>query len=134
MVMTIREFRQSDIPRIEELWEQKGFECAKPDWEKIKGMVLVDDLDVVRETVLDRVTTELYFLVDHGDWAAPGMKWTQCERLHEAELKFLAERGFEDVHAWVPHLWRGFARKLRKFLGWVNSDPDGTWIGMTRDV
>lgn len=133
--MFTRDLEESDIPRLKELWKQKGFECRTPDFTKMKGTVLIDDEGIVREAALDRVTTELYFLVDHSKWATPGMKWTQFERLHEAERRSLEARGFEDVHAWIPTMARSFAHKMKKFFGWVNSSgPDNDWLGLTRDV
>lgn len=133
--MRTRPIEESDIPRLEELWKQKGFECNKPDFSLLNGEVLVDDSGVVRMAILDRPTTELYMFLDKSEWAAPGMKWSGFERLHEAERKNLAERGVEDSHVWVPRCARSFAHKLRKFFGWVNSSgPDGSWVGLTRQV
>jgi hypothetical protein len=133
--MMIREFEQGDIPQLERLWAEKGFECRQPDFSRMGGMVLVDEAGVIREAALDRITTEIYFLMDRSAWETPGMKWTQFERLHEAERRSLEQRGFEDVHAWVPRAWRSFARRLKRVFGWVNSNgPDGSWCGLTRDV
>lgn len=133
--MHTRPIQPSDIPRLEELWEEKGFDCVKPDFARIGGTVLVDNDGTVRMAIADRRTTELYMFLDRGKWATPGMKWTQFERLHEAERVSLQERGYEDAHVWVPRCARSFAHKLRKFFGWVDSNgPDGTWAGLTRDV
>ncbi len=124
----------SDIPQVMALWEQKEFACRTPDFEKMAGMVLEVD-GAIREAALDRKTSELYFLMDKSNWETPGMKWTHFERLHEAERRSLEARGFEDVHAWVPPMWRSFARRLGRVCGWVNSSgPNRDWEGLTRDV
>lgn len=133
--MHTRPIQPSDIPRLEELWEQKGFECNKPDFAKLGGEVLVDDEGVIWMAIADRVTTELYMFIDNSKWAAPGMKWTLFERLHEAERQSLQARGYEDAHSWIPKRKRSFAHKLRKFFGWVDSSgPNRDWDGLTRLV
>lgn len=133
--MITRAIQSSDIPRLKELWEQKGFKCGTPDFSALRGEVLVDDHGIVRMAIADRITAEAYMFIDRGKWESPGMKFMWFGRLHEAERRSLAQRGLTDVHSWVPPCWRSFARKLGKFFGWVNSSgPDGSWTGLTRDL
>jgi hypothetical protein len=125
----------SDIPRILELFAGKGFECTEPNWERMGGVALVNDEGIIRMVAADRKTVEEYFLIDQSDWATPGMKWHYFERLHEAERRSLLARGYEDVHAFIPPIWRSFARRLGKVFGWVNSlGPEGKWFAITRDL
>lgn len=132
--MTIREFRQSDIPRVEEIFRQQGFEYSKPDWEKMIGGVLEDETGVVRIALLNRPTVEAYALVDQGKWAAPGMKATQFERLDQMVIADLKRRGYTDEHCWTPPACRAFARRLQKFFGWGKSAGPDNWLGLVREL
>ena len=133
--MITRPIQHSDIPRLIELWEQKGFKCGTPDFTLLHGEVLVDDGGVIRMAIADRMTAEAYMFIDRSKWESPGMKFLLFGRLHEAARRSLLQRGITDIHSWVPRCARSFARKLGKFFGWVNSSgPDGSWTGLTRDL
>lgn len=124
----------SDIPRLQEIFAAQSFEYVEPDWSMMAGKVLVDDAGKVQIALLARKTVEMYALVDSGQWAAPGMKAAEFERLDVAVRHDLRQQGYVDQHCWVPPVCRAFLRRLLKHFGWVRSDGPEGWTGLTRGV
>jgi len=132
--MKIREFINSDIPRVKEIFSEQGIEYEQPDWGKMVGGVLEDDNGVVRIALLNRPTVEAYALVDKSKWAAPGMKATQFERLDRVVIEQLKGLGYTDQHAWVPPVCAAFLRRLMRFFGWIKSAGPDNWTGIVRHI
>jgi hypothetical protein len=129
------EHGKSDVPRIREIFSQQIFEYGEPDWTQLMGKVLVDDSGTVQIALLARKTVEMYALVSGGNWAAPGMKATQFQRLDEAVRIDLKQQGYTDQHCWVPPICKAFARRLQRYFGWVqSSDPAEPWLGLVRKI
>lgn len=132
--MRIREFRESDISRVKEIFNQQAFEYGEPDWSQMFGGVLEDDHGAAQIFLLNRPTVESYAVVGQGDWARPGMKATQFARLDEYVMKQLQARGYTDQHSWVPPVCRAFLRRLKRFCGWVESAGPEKWTGLVRHI
>ena len=129
------EHGESDVPRIREIIQGQKFSYQEPNWQKMFGKVFCDDSGTVQIFELSRPTVEMYSGIDSGDWATPGMKAASFEMLDHASRQELRARGYEDQHSWVPPLCRAFARRMQRYFGWVKSSgPDGSWLGLTRDV
>jgi hypothetical protein len=79
--------------------------------------------------VLLRLTAETYLLHDPAA-GTPHLRWQRFLALHEAARNSAADRGLDDVQAFLPPLVaRAFGRRLAR-LGWTQ-DP---WPCFTRVV
>jgi len=132
--MTIRPIEAGDIPRVREIFSEQGINYEQPDWMKMIGGVLEDDNGVVRIALLNRPTVETYAVVDKSNWASPGMKATQFERLDHAVIEQLKALGYTDQHSWVPPICKAFKRRLMRFFGWTESAGPENWTGLVRYI
>jgi hypothetical protein len=79
--------------------------------------------------VLLRLTAEAYLLHDPAA-GTPRQRWQRFLALHEATRSSAAERGLDDVQAFLPpRITRAFGRRLAR-LGWTR-DP---WPCFSRQV
>jgi hypothetical protein len=79
--------------------------------------------------VLLRLTAETYLLHDPAA-ATPRLRWQRFLALHEAARNSAADRGLDDVQAFLPpRVARAFGRRLAR-LGWTH-DP---WPCFSRRV
>lgn len=68
-----------------------------------------------------RLTAEAYLLLDPKA-GTPRERWEWLLRLHAATECDAAQRGLEDVHAWLPpEIAAKFGKRLTR-LGWVRDD------------
>lgn len=80
-------------------------------------LVAENDNGIVTQGLLLRITCEAYLLLD-PDAGTPMERWGLFQSLHRAAAKRAWERGFDDVHAYVPpEIERHFAKRLQR-LGW----------------
>jgi hypothetical protein len=83
----------------------------------------------VAMAVFLRLTAEAYLLHDPAD-GTPRLRWQRFLALHEAARRSAAERGLDDVQAFLPPpVSRAFGRRLSR-LGW-RRDP---WDCFSRRV
>lgn len=129
--MIVRNFVESDIPRIEELLKLQGFEYEPPDWRRMFGSVV--DGTTLRIALLNRPTVETYAVVDLSDWATPGIKAAAFEHLDRAVIEQLRTAGYTDQHCWTHPEKRAFARRLQRMTPkWVKSAGPENWLGLVR--
>ena len=80
-------------------------------------LVAEDGNGIVTQGLLLRITCEAYLLLD-PDAGTPMERWGLFQSLHKAAAKRAWQRGFDDVHAYVPpEIERHFGKRLRR-LGW----------------
>lgn len=115
--MNVRPLRQSDVPRLHELFLAQNIDYEFPPIEKLLVHVLVDDKDEPIMAVAARKTAELYLLCDPG-WRTPAWRWEALLKLHEAVRKELERQDYDDVHIWIPPQLKSFGKRLMRKLGW----------------
>ncbi len=129
--MTLRPLRESDIPRLRELYELQGFaypfpEFASQPWAAC--WAIVDEADCVMEAVAARYTVELYLFADPR-WKTPRWRFEAFRQLHEQIRLSLLALGLKDAHCWIPpQLEKSFARRLRNGFGWMRNG----WLCLSR--
>jgi hypothetical protein len=104
---------------------------AEPDTDSASGSVLgsVSGTPRVTMAILTRLTAETYLLHDPAT-GTPRQRWQHFLALHDAARYAAAERGLDDVQAFLPpRIARAFGRRLTR-LGWTR-DP---WPCFSRPV
>lgn len=129
--MKIRDFLETDESRIKELYEAQKFDYPLPEpKEFLEDLILTDDHNrpMMRIAALNMV--ELYLIVD-PDYETPGMRFEHFKLLHEAMRIRLQKQGVVGAHIFLPpQIKTSFARRLKKKLGWVQSN----WTCLFRRV
>jgi hypothetical protein len=93
------------------------------------GTSAAPNLGRVTMAVLLRLTAETYLLHDPAA-GTPRLRWQRFLALHEAARNSAADRGLDDVQAFLPpRVSRAFGRRLAR-LGWTH-DP---WPCFSRTV
>ena len=142
--MRIREYTSSDHDVLRRMHAAQGFGYPFPDLESplfVSKLILEDDDESREEThrnsppgssrsakpqriamaVLLRLTAEAYLLHDPAA-GTPRLRWQRFLALHQAARNSAAERGLDDVQAFLPpRVARAFGRRLA-CLGWMQ-DP-----------
>lgn len=121
--MRVRDLRDSDLPRLEALHRQQGYDYVFPDLSQPQfraKQVLVDDRDRPIMAVMARQTVEIYLLCD-PEYGTPGLRWMGIKALHLSISRILKALGFSDVHAWIPpQIEKQFTRRLKR-MGWTKA-------------
>lgn len=124
--MTIRGMLPSDIPRLEQLHKEAGFDYPFPKLDKdfLPVPVIVDENNQVVMAIASMPCVEVFFFMDKN-WETPGMKMEAFRLIHEFARRELSRKGFVEVNAFLPpEIEKSFGRKLikkfkwRKGLGW----------------
>ena len=142
----IREYMPADIDALQRMHAAQGFGYPLPDLDSpmfVSKLVLEEDgedADGGREeadrssprvtmAALLRLTAETYLLHDPGA-GTPRQRWQRFLALHEAARRDAADRGLDDVQAFLPpRIARAFGRRLAR-LGWTR-DP---WPCFSRQI
>lgn len=126
--MKIRTLASADVLRLQELFEQQGFDYELPDLRTMVASQGIEDQGTLVQAVLARPTVELYFLVDEH-WRNPAWRLEALRKIHESMRRELNGKGFEDVHVFLPpQKARSFARRLMNEFGWT----EPLWKPLTR--
>ena len=139
MFMRIREYTPNDFPALRQLHATQGFGYPFPDLDSplfISKLILEDEEDTERApnnspnemspsgiamAILLRLTAEAYLLHDPAA-GTPRLRWQRFLALHEAARASAADRGLDDVQAFLPpRVAHAFGRRLSR-LGWTR-DP-----------
>ena len=117
--MKIRQVTTADAARIQELFEQMGFEYQMPDVRMmVAAQVIEDEEGKIRQVILARPTVELYFLAD-ANWKTPAWRLDALRKIHESVRRELVTKGIEDVHCWLPPEVKSFGKRLMREFGWA---------------
>lgn len=131
--MEIRQVRESDAPRLRELFDAQGFDYALPDFrspEFMACLVVCDERDQPVLVVGARRTVELYLLSD-PKWATPRWRLEALKLMHTAMQERLAQIGIQDAHIWIPPaICKSFGRRLMRCFGWRRQ----LWPSFSREV
>jgi len=123
--MKVRSYRESDLPRLQEIYNKQCLPYEWPDLndsEFVVKLVIVDESDTPMVAGLARKTVEVYGLFD-PEWETPAWRFEGLRMLHEAMRHEVGKLGYKDAHAWIPpNLVKTFGRKLRHLFGW-KADP-----------
>jgi hypothetical protein len=121
--MSVRDLRDSDLPQLEAMHRQQGYDYPLPDFrdaEFVSKQVVVDEHDRPYMVLVARRTVELYLLCDPG-YGTPGLRWMAIKTLRDAMSGVLKALGFTDVHAWIPPaIEKSFTRRLKR-MGWTKA-------------
>jgi hypothetical protein len=135
--MKVRAYEESDAEELRKIHAQQGFSYSFPDLRNplfLTKLVLVEeeagrevaaDKSACQEQILGaallRLTSEAYLLLDPNA-GTPKQRWQWLLSLHATAERDAAQRGLEDVHAWLPPaIAKKFGRRLTR-LGWVRDD------------
>jgi hypothetical protein len=143
--MQIREYTHSDLDALRAIHNAQGFDYPLPDLSNplfVTKLVLVDDGQAsdcsgaaccaspkenaapsgkILGAALLRLTAEAYLLLDPKQ-GTPRERWQALLALHQATRRDAWQRGFEDVHAWLPPpVAAKFGKRLTR-LGWLRDD------------
>jgi hypothetical protein len=126
--MLVRTLDTADTPRLEELFEQQGFDYELPNVREMVAAQGLEDQGELVQAVLARPTVELYFLADQH-WRNPAWRLAGLRKIHESMRLELHGKGFEDVHVFLPpEKARSFAQRLMNDFGWTQP----LWTPLTR--
>lgn len=118
--MTVRFFRQEDLPAIEQMHRAQGLEYELPDLaDPLYFIKLVGEQDgKIVNAAVAHLTAEIYFLADN-ETGTPRQRFDNFLTLHEAGCHAAYHQGgLSDLHAWLPpQVAKPFGRRLMK-LGW----------------
>jgi hypothetical protein len=145
--LRIREYHPGDLDALRRMHAAQGFGYPLPDLANplfVSKLILQDNNDdtepaspsagrelahgdsphdgspIVMAALL-RVTAETYLLHDPCA-GTPSRRWQRLLALHQAARRDAAERGLEDVQAFLPpRVARAFGRRLQR-MGWTR-DP-----------
>jgi hypothetical protein len=115
----VRDYTEADLAALTDIHCRQGLEYPMPDLTHplFDTKLVAEHNGVVTQGLLLRITCEAYLLLD-PDAGTPMERWGLFQSLHRAAAKRAWERGFDDVHAYVPpEIERHFAKRLRR-LGW----------------
>jgi hypothetical protein len=136
--MQVREYREADLAALRAIHAAQGFAYPLPDLSDplfVTKLVLSEtQADEGREAAetkppqakiigaaLLRLTAEAYLLLDPKAGTAR-QRWQWLLQLHAATERDAWQRGFEDVHAWLPPpIARKFGKRITQ-LGWNRDD------------
>lgn len=128
--MKVRDCEPSDLPRLQELFNQHGFEYDLPDLSRMLSAKVVESDGAIVQAILARTTVEVYMLGDQ-QWSTPALRFAALQKIHEAMRQELVIKGIEDVHCWLPpQVAKSFGRRLRHSFGWAKP----LWEHMTRST
>lgn len=118
----IRPYRASDEPILRAIHEAQGFDYPFPDLGQFEGvMVSTDEDDLPVQALAARKTVEMFMLGD-PNYRTPRWRMAHFAPLHEEMRKLLLDRGYTDVHAWLPpQIAKQFGSRLRRTFGWIPS-------------
>ena len=129
----IRTFDDCDLQHLHRIHTAQGFQYQFPDLQNplfLTKLVLVSDEQSREEAAnaprivgaaLLRLTAEAYLLLD-PQAGTPRQRWQWLLALHAATKQEAAQRGLEDVHAWLPpQIAVKFGKRLTR-LGWLRDD------------
>jgi hypothetical protein len=132
-MLQIRPYTESDIPALRRLHAAQNFDYPFPDLHNplfLTKLVLTNNASSeapgdagqgIIAAALLRLTAEAYLLLDPKQ-GTPRDRWNNLLVLHAATEREAAQRGLEDVHAWLPpQITKQFGRRLTD-LGWQRDD------------
>ncbi len=98
--MRIREYRETDVPRLRAVYDRQGFTYPFPDLNDrvfFAGAVVED----FSGAAFLRRTAEAYLFID-PDAGTPRQRWQTFLRLHELLRRQAQSVGLHEVYCWVP--------------------------------
>lgn len=125
--MKIRDYVESDLPRLKEIHSEAGYQFPFPDLSSpLIGhvKVLVDDEDFPLMAVCSKLVPEVILLCAPGGEMHPLMKLKGIGMIHEAMRKEL-EPEYDEAFCFVPpEIEKSYGNHLRRKFGWLK-----TWAG-----
>lgn len=126
--MKVRDCELSDLPRLQELFNQHGFAYDLPDLSRMLSAKVVEADGAIVQAILARTTVEMYMLGDR-QWATPALRFAALQKVHEAMRQELVTKGIEDVHAFLPpSIAKSFSSRLMRSFHWTKP----LWTALTR--
>ncbi len=132
--MQIRQYHDTDLQSLRAIHAAQGFAYPLPNLNDplfVTKIILTDSdfaappssAEKIRGAAFLRLTAEAYLLLD-PQAGTPHDRWRALLTLHAATERDAAQRGLEDVHAWLPPpIAKKFGSRLTR-LGWLRDD---TW-------
>jgi hypothetical protein len=129
--MKVRAYEEGDLAELQRIHRAQGFSYTFPDLSNplfLTKLVMVDEsgreeagAEKIVSAALLRLTAEAYLLLDPRA-GTPRERWGWLQGLQAVAEREAAQRGLEDVHAWLPPEIAGkFGKRLAQ-LGWVRDD------------
>jgi hypothetical protein len=98
-----RPYRPSDLPRVAELHEQRGFAYPLPPLggPSFAFGVVGEENGRVEQVAFLTLVPEAYLLMNEG-FGTPKEQWEGLQGLHEAVRMLGIRRGFHCAYCWIP--------------------------------
>lgn len=127
----IRPYQPSDFDAVKRLHVKSGLPtaCFPPlNNPNVVVQLVTEEAGSVVQFGCVKLTGEAFVLLDH-DHSNPGERWTHLGDLAAMVLRGAAEKGIEDVSAWIPpSLCDSFGKRLEA-LGAIRSPwPNYTFL------
>jgi hypothetical protein len=118
-----RELRDSDIPKLRRLYDKAGYTYGFPDLRAMEDVVvLADENDEPIGAAIAKLIPELSLMLDPS--GHPLVKMQRIGELHAAMAAKLTAKGYHEGTAFLaPELAKSYGRHLRKWFGWVKTNP-----------
>lgn len=125
--MIVRKLHPADIPKLQKLYEESGFEYEFPRLENLESVLVVADQETnepFMAAAAERLI-QLYLFAPEG--GHPAAKLHAIRLLHEAMRNELKSLGYNSVEAFLPpSIAARFGRRLERTFGWVRN-PWASW-------
>lgn len=124
--MTVRPLKPEDIPQLQAIYEEMGFDYSFPDLlsPEFVDVTVLEDGGRPIMAIASRKTVEAYLFMDKS-WGTPAWRQEGFMQVHLAAHKAIKALGFRDAHCWVPpQIVRSFGRRLERVFGWRKSAWD----------
>ena len=112
----IREFRESDLPRLKELQLEHEWTFGT---DFLGALVYVDSDDKVTMVAGSWKVAEVHMVCD-PEWKTPHARWLALQEMQHAMRTVLKRERFRRALTFMDDM-RAFGRKLLR-LGWVKSE------------
>lgn len=126
--MRVRKAVESDLPRLKEIYESRGFTWEFPEFkEMIAAYVFVDDAGrVVMFAGAEAMACTT--LLSDSSWATPRWRLQAFSELHDALEREVKANGFTRSLAFIqPDLAKRFGSRLSRTFGWINGNGWAHW-------
>jgi hypothetical protein len=128
--MIVRPLEPSDIPILEQMQRDQGFDYAMPDLtgSHMEAVAVVEDEqtgEVLCAVAAERIL-QLYFFA--GDFGPPHARAHAIRLLHESMIPALKQKGYNEVNSFLPpRIAERFGRWLERRFRWTPN-----WSSWTR--
>ncbi|MBU6231681.1 hypothetical protein KGP36_03350 [Patescibacteria group bacterium] len=121
--MKVREYKESDLDRLKELYHNSGFDYYLPGMNEFFSKRVVDSPDGIAMAAFLKLNAEAYLICD-PKWRNPAWRMEALRQLESVCREDAVEKGAMEAVSFIPpQLNKTFGRRLSK-MGWSPCRPE----------